>query len=469
MSYRILLGDVLERLRELPDESVHCVVTSPPYWGLRDYGTGAWSEGRFPCDHVRTVVRTGAGMEELGKQYSGGGKKAAFLKEIKYSDECPMCGAVRVDHQIGLEKTPEEYISKMVEVFREVRRVLRSDGTCWVNMGDSYANFGTGGNGATGGRDKSTLTTQMPPVGTTPTKKNMPEGMKPKDLCGMPWMLAFALRSDGWWLRQDIIWAKPNPMPESVTDRCTKAHEYLFLLSKSAKYYFDQDAIRTPYSEETKALSFETMEFSRRDEYKNPSHHGSSFTKGKTAATKPTVGQGERADNPLGANKRSVWNIATEAFPEAHFATFPTKLVEPCILAGTSEKGCCSKCGAPWERVMEDYDTGKTQKMADGWDTGEGGHGTVHREGRQAGQAGQAVIGRRTLAWSFTCKCDAEVVPCTVMDIFNGSGTTGVVALRYGRNYIGIELNPEYAAMADRRIGGDSPLFNIKEEDTVAV
>ncbi|MCU1305112.1 MAG: putative adenine-specific DNA-methyltransferase, partial [Candidatus Sulfotelmatobacter sp.] len=184
-------GDVREILPRLEAESVHCVVTSPPYWGLRDYG----------CEG-----------------------------------------------QLGLESTPDLYIANMVGVFREVKRVLRADGTLWLNMGDSYASNGTGGNGATGGRDKSTLQSAMPPIGTTPVERHIPAGLKAKDLCGIPWLLAFALRADGWYLRQDIIWSKPNPMPESVTDRCTKAHEYIFLLSKSERYYYNAEAVMEPYA-----------------------------------------------------------------------------------------------------------------------------------------------------------------------------------------------------------------------------
>jgi DNA modification methylase len=340
VNFRIEVGDVLETLHDMTDESVHCVVTSPPYWGLRDYG---------------------------------------------------------VDGQIGLEETPEEFIAKLVEVFREVRRVLRSDGTCWVNMGDSYAgSWGAQSRGNTTGEAKSKLegssalyarSITAHPLGDTGvgSMKRTP-GMKPKDLCGIPWMLAFALRADGWWLRQDIIWSKPNPMPESVTDRCTKAHEYIFLLTKSARYFYDADAIKEPAG----------------------GWNGSEFHDGKNLIVHPNVGK-NRPSVPKGVfkgktagcangneafravtetrNKRSVWEIATEPFPEAHFATFPTELVRPCVLAGCPEGG-------------------------------------------------------------------------TILDPFNGSGTTGVVALRHQRNYIGIELNPEYAAMAERRIRNDNPMFN---------
>ena len=256
-------GDVTERLRELPAGSVQCVVTSPPYWGLRDYG-------------------------EAG--------------------------------QLGLEKTPEEWVEKMASVFREVRRVLRDDGTAWVNMGDSYANISSGGGGAVDIRTDGRRTTPGDQVrGRQQGTNTMAPGLKPKDLCGMPWRLAFALQADGWYLRSDIIWAKPNPMPESCTDRPTKAHEYLFLLTKRAKYYYDADAVR---------------------ERGKPERDGDNRGNGKAYDHRRTVDSGwsrEYHANPYGRNLRTVWNIPTQAYPDAHFATFPEKLVEPCIKAGSME------------------------------------------------------------------------------------------------------------------------------------
>lgn len=327
MSYRILQGDVLDRLRELPDESVHCVVTSPPYWGLRDYG---------------------------------------------------------VDGQIGLESTPQEFVSKMVAVFREVRRVLRKDGTAWVNMGDSYAHATQGGgcvltNGRTDGRNSN----ESDNVRGRQDRSTLGPGLKPKDLCGIPWRLAFALQDDGWWLRQDIIWAKPNPMPESVTDRCTKAHEYIFLLSKSASYYYDADAIREEQTSPDKRAGRNSSCLV--DKSPSPRKGMRSSDPDRFGLTRGTTN--ESCTHEAGRNKRSVWSIATQPYPEAHFATFPEELITPCILAGSPLGG-------------------------------------------------------------------------TVLDPFSGSGTTGVVALRYHREYIGIELNPEYVAMSERRISGDQPLFN---------
>lgn len=312
MTWDIRQGDVLDRLREMPDESVQCCVTSPPYWGLRDYG---------------------------------------------------------VDGQIGLEASPEEHIAKLVEVFREVRRVLRSDGVCWVNYGDAY-NAGTSakrgrGNDAIGGWNGSDV--------DGGARVNA-RGLKPKDLIGLPWMLAFALRADGWWLRSDCIWNKPNPMPESVTDRPTRAHEYVFLLSKAARYYYDAEAVR------------ETAVVGR------VKWHGDRFAAalGNAKKNPGRSSPGHTVTDPAsGRNARTVWTINPQPTPEAHFATFPEALAERCILAGSRRED-------------------------------------------------------------------------VVLDPFSGSGTTLLVAERLGRDSIGIELNPEYVAISERRIRAADPMAEIQ-------
>jgi DNA modification methylase len=370
---KILEGDVRETLKTLPPDSVHCVVTSPPYWGLRDYGVAG---------------------------------------------------------QMGLEKTLDEYIAGMVSVFREVRRVLRSDGTCWVNIGDSYnANSGSGfdTNNDGAARKKVAATRVM----------QRPEGLKPKDLVGIPWMLAFALRADGWWLRQDIIWHKPNPMPESVSDRCTKAHEYIFLLTKSAHYYFDNEAIKEPGSGR---------------ESGNKTHKHVDRVSGEVAEgnhrERTKLGLSAIAAAGM-ANKRSVWTVSTKPYKEAHFATYPPDLIRPCIQAGTSEHGCCPDCGAPWERIIESDRVatrpGTDSKVADGADAMKVGHRDSQRH----------VSSSRTVGWKPTCACghpDTENVPCTVLDPFNGSGTTGEVARDCGCLYIGCELNRQYIALTKKRL-----------------
>jgi len=337
-------SDALTALRTMPDASVHCCVTSPPYWGLRDYGAPG---------------------------------------------------------QLGLEPTPEEYVARLVDVFREVRRVLRDDGTLWLNLGDSYAT-GAGkvgerpGGGAQGDAWLgSTSSGQDPkrsaprPRGPTTQPNRMPlAGLKPKDLVGIPWRVAFALQADGWYLRQDIIWHKPNPMPESVTDRPTKAHEYVFLLTKSATYFYDADAIAEPatYAHEAKYDNGENGHGG------GVSHKGQGSSTRKFRKTDKQRGHGrrhagfndrwdamEKAEQCSGIrNRRSVWTIATKPYPEAHFATFPPELPELCIRAGCPEGG-------------------------------------------------------------------------TVLDPFAGSGTTLWVAKENGRDGVGIELSADYCRLAARR------------------
>jgi DNA modification methylase len=302
---KLIAGDCLDELKKLDDSSIQCCVTSPPYWGLRDYN---------------------------------------------------------VNGQLGLEETPELYVKKMVNVFREVKRVLRNDGTLWLNLGDSYIGGGRGGQYCKEG----TLNYSAYNAGTRygpPTGKI--KGLKPKDLVGIPWRVAFALQADGWYLRSDIIWSKPNPMPESVTDRPTKAHEYIFLLTKASKYYYDIDAIREEHATQDELFT--------RKELNN---------KGDNGGVHSHLGRNRKEYyHNKGRNKRSVWEVTTKPYTEAHFATFPEDLIKPCILAGSKE-------------------------------------GDI------------------------------------ILDPFSGAGTTGVVALKYKRDYIGIELNKEYLELSERRIKG---------------
>ena len=382
VSVRILVGDCLERLRTLPEESVHCVVTSPPYWGLRDYG---------------------------------------------------VAGA------IGLEPTLQEHLETIVTVFREVRRVLRSDGTLWLNYGDSYtAAQGINKDGSPR-LPKVPTTIQNVPTDRKPGQQDLPAGwstrkvsrtsrvtrdnnfgLKPKDLLMMPARVALALQADGWWLRSEIVWHKPNPMPESVRDRPTSAHEKLYLLTKAARYFYDAVPVRVACSPNTHA---------RRKDHES-------------------------------ANLRNVWMIATHPFPDAHFATFPPKLVEPCIKAGTSERGACPECGAPWTR--------KTEKQTR-FESGSGRSGNAPQgkhEGSEQVESGAydvrmgPVISTKTIGWLPACDChQLGTVPCKVLDPFGGSGTVGLVASRLGRDAILIELNPEYAEMAEHRIHEGAPMF----------
>lgn len=374
--WHILVGDALERLRELPDESVHCCVTSPPYWGLRDYGCEA---------------------------------------------------------QIGLEETPERYVENLVRVFAEVRRVLRPDGTVWLNLGDSYGR----------GAETNVPQTKNPRVGfPSHAKAGSSDGavvraerpgsragaVKPKDLVGIPWRVAFALQADGWWLRSDIIWSKRAPMPESVRDRPTRAHEYMFLLAKSERYYFDADAVS------------------------EPSAYPDDNRKARTYPTR---------------NIRTVWTLGPEPFADAHFAVMPTKLVEPCVKAGTSERGRCTECGESIRRVVERI-SGVAPLRCHGTNI----QGPASR--LNSGTAEQYHANRDRLitsGWGLSCGHAGDPAPCVVLDPFSGAGTVGVVARRLGREFVGVELNPQYAAMAAKRIahewreeprqaaGLDGPLF----------
>lgn len=397
---RIINADVIDGLRSLPEKSVHCVVTSPPYWGLRDYG---------------------------------------------------------IEGQIGLEPTPEEYLEKMVQVFREVRRVLRDDGTAWVNMGDNYA---TGGYEP---HDKgAALNGYDCPAGWAAASRGQGAmkiagvgGLKQKDLVGMPWRLAFALQADGWYLRSDIIWSKPNPMPESVTDRPTKSHEYVFLLTKKARYFYDADAVREAHKPE----SLNRYEYGLHAQYAKKEQYGG--TKDNQFCDTERLGD---FINPAGRNRRTVWEIPTQPTPEAHFATFPEALVEPCIKAGTSERGCCSVCGAPWVRVVE--------KVAD--KIPRYNSKTVGRTDCQYGESPTTTLraGIRenyTVDWQPTCLCgntnlkDPEVIPCTVLDPFGGSGTVAKVARDLNRDAVLIEINPAYVEIARRKLRADEQLFeNVK-------
>lgn len=374
MRHEILCGDVLDGLRSLPDACVQCVVTSPPYLGLRDYG---------------------------------------------------------VEGQIGLEPTLEAHIEKLVEVFREVWRVLRDDGTLWLNLGDSYNGSGeAGGDYAPGGLK----------AGQPKYPGRRISALKPKDLVGIPWRVAFALQADGWYLRSDVIWSKPNPMPESVTDRPTKSHEYVFLLTKSSRYFYDADAVREAH------ISV--------DQSPRKSGVGNGLNR-----TDRGVGR-EFFGNPAGRNRRTVWEIATQPTPEAHFATFPEALVEPCIKAGTSERGCCPVCGAPWRRVTEREEDAGLARSAGGKADEQPETDRAKRLGQRRNAARVAggdhtnpFGGRMTTHWAPTCTCNAgDPIPCVVLDPFGGSGTVAKVARDLGRSSVMIELNPAYVGIMKKRL-----------------
>jgi len=311
MKDTILFGDCKETLSEFLPQSARTCVTSPPYYGLRDYGTATWVGGDPNCNHRRDTKVNPKNCITGHKNHD----EMAGVGDAIYKTVCPKCGAIRQDSQIGLEETPEEYIENLVNVFRGVWDVLTDDGTLWVNLGDSYYNYRPG-------KGQS-----YPKQSVSKTKQDLPDkcnkrgnkldGLKEKDLIGIPWMFAFAMRKDGWYLRQDIIWHKPNPMPESVKDRCTKSHEYIFLFSKNRKYFYDNESIKEPVKQD----------WGTRDRTKGKYHNIGS-------GLQPHSGLTKSYDRK---NKRSVWSVTVKPYKEAHFATYPPDLIEPCILAGSEE------------------------------------------------------------------------------------------------------------------------------------
>ena len=380
---QILQGDCIESLKKLEDQSINTCITSPPYWGLRNY-----------------------------------------------NDE---------EKQLGMEDTPEEFVDNLVVVFQEVKRVLRDDGTVWLNLGDSYCGTGHKGN-YTDPKHKEGRNGQKIAL------NNKIEGLKSKDLIGIPWRVALALQQDGWYLRQDIIWHKPNPMPESVKDRCTKAHEYIFLLSKSPKYYFDNEAIKedgvikagTKGAKGSKDRQNQKGVNARPPEYK--------------------IYDGKR-------NKRSVWTITTKPFKGAHFATFPMDLIEPCVLAGCPEK-ICVDCGKPYIRQVESKRFKRNELPKDDPryrpNTYEGSYKDIN------GKADAGYTETKDLGLQKQCDCETnETKAGTVLDPFAGSGTTGIVAVNHNRNAVLLELNEEYIEIAKERINKQAGMFvelEIKEK-----
>lgn len=451
---QVLIGDALEKLRELPSESVQCCVTSPPYWGLRDYS-------RCSCSAT----------------YDGGPHSGYEVFEGHLSPRpklpdpnCPICHGTGIiegvkEHQLGLEKTPEEYVQHLVEVFREVKRVLRDDGTLWLVIGDSYAGSGTERvQQVCWGRppDRTSLSAYPDKVGNA---------LKPKDLVGIPWRVAFALQADGWYLRSDIIWSKPNPMPESIRDRPTKSHEYIFLLTKSARYFYDQEAVREEGT--TKNMTGWNITDTRLT-------HGS--MSGGNLGIKGLKAKYHELGLPtLGRNIHTVWEITTQPYPEAHFATFPEELPKRCIKAGTSRKGCCPKCGAPWERVVEknrpeDWeDSGLESEKELALSQGRGISLSPGRSTNPKLRSISDIFGRATkskmttLGWQPTCGCnELEPIPCTVLDPFAGSGTSGWVARSLGRKAILIELNPLYGKLIEERAKTNIPdLLSFESEEEI--
>jgi len=498
----IRIGHALDVLQAMAREGVRvqCIVTSPPYWGLRKYDDEqeqVWG-GDAACEHVWGAAEPRPGnayRNDKGKLWDGAnyqGGVADALTEGTGGAFCQRCGAWR--GALGLEPTPAMYCEHMVSIFRAARDVLADDGVLWCNMGDSYAGGGRGGQGAKQQSNRGSI--DQEPVSVI-------GGLKPRDLVGVPGDLARALRADGWWWRSTVVWAKPNPMPESVAgwrwQRCrvkvtnngrgaeayrrgtvparpqqdhekhdfkhdaqwadcpgcvkcrdndgyvlrrgswrpTKSYEVVLMLTKSARYFCDGEAVREPaeYGRRDGGFRGATGRYINNAAFENSADCGKGGTmSGRHPAT--------------GRNMRDVWTFPTEAFPQAHFATFPQELARRCILASTSERGHCPKCGARWARVVE----------RSGGTIGQSWHN--HQNDAMLGQRaadlrakGGHGYKRISLGWRPTCKCGLEPVPDVVLDPFAGSGTTLLVARKLGRGAIGIDLSKEYARMARERLG----------------
>jgi len=446
--WQIINADAREALRALPAESVHCVITSPPYWGLRVYkGVPPLIWGGKPAHRHRW----GASLEHgrrgrRGVSGTGGNLNPALDAHgtgpgAGGGGELCRCGAWRGD--LGLEPTPEMYVAHLVEVFEEVRRVLRPDGVLWLNLGDCYS----GSMGECGRHDpekpsgrRGQLDPCIPPPGSKTILPN-------KNLMGMPWRVAFALQAAGWYLRRDVIWEKSNPLPESTRDRPVTAHEYLFLLSRNARYFYDCEAVRKPSGTASKPACL----------IPNPKR-GQRLERNRSNELLADRMRPMRArySNPAGHHLRSVWRIPTERYDGNHFATFPRRLVEPPILATTSAQGGCSTCGAPWVRRLAQkrtsIDPTAHRSFLHGYNQG------LNRKPGERKPRRFYTIEWETVGWRATCTCKENApVPCTVLDPFCGSGRTGAAAISLGRSFIGIELHPEYATWAREALSRTRP------------
>lgn len=439
-SHRAIFNKDCRRMSELPDDSVQCVVTSPPYWGLRRYAGEQdliWS-GKEDCEHEwgDQIISLANDSNRGTMEWKTGGNPAAKVNGCKVSQGnfCLKCGAWR--GALGLEPTPELYVQHTIEILREIRRVLRKDGVVFWNIGDSYQGGNRGASiesdikrGDQGG------SFQPHNIGAkgiiSPSRLSHPT-IKPKDLCLIPFRVAIAAQEDGWWVRSVIIWSKPNPMPESVTDRPTESHEYILMLTKSAKYYWDAEAVREKYESE-------------------PDHNLRDKAIEKYIGTNLFSEGGRDYYSNGGRNLRSVWTFPTQSYKGAHFATYPEKLVEICVKAATPEVGCCSKCGKPWVRIIKP--TKEYEKLLGTWTPDTDADPELRAKIGFAAHSKKVATTAQyeTLGWKPQCSCNADKVPSIVLDPFVGSGTTLKVAAELNRRAVGYELSGEYCQLAVKR------------------
>ena len=484
-SWHVACADVREGLAMIPDGSVHVVCTSPPYWGLRAYGTDPqvwggiegclcpersgphdWADGTDICrrcgihwDDRHDWETSAHGLPgSYGEQRRKSKKLAAYpdQRPILATAFCQQCGAWR--GELGSEPTPELFVAHLVEVFREVWRCLRDDGTLWLNIGDSYAGSGKGPSNSLqpeasqlGKRNTSQFASGQAPTQWT----SVPAGLKPKDLCLIPERLALALQADGWWIRSRIAWCKTSAMPESVTDRPTSAWEHIWLLTKAQRYFYDADAVRQPVGGWVERDRRYGTDGNGRDRSAEP---------WLLEASPAGPHRGFHETNYMGANLRNYWMLGPEPLREQHYAAYPGAIPERAILAGTSAKGVCCACGAPWRRALVQRGESTSDRARE--------NGRTERASAYPEGAAQSLDfagshwklpprERETTGWKPSCSCptDEEPVPALVLDPFAGAGTTVLEAVRHGRRGIGLELNPSYAEMARRRIIGDAPLL----------
>lgn len=464
-TFTILEGNWLDVAKQIPDASVHCCVTSPPYYGLRAYGTEpqVWlepsnqllqDEGLFNCEHTWIPIKQYKDSWRRGEvsadHHSGRtptqrNRTPQELHDGRWTctEYCESCNAWR--GELGQEPSPALYIAHLVQIFSEVWRVLRTDGTLWVNIGDAHYNYRPGKHDdarAQGYNRETNGSARDIPSFTAKRGYKIP-GLKEKDLIGLPWMLAFAMRDWGWYWRSEIHWSKPNPLSESVEDRPTKSHEAILMFTKREKYFYDKWAITELPTGNAHPRFGKNGNGTNAKGMDPQSRNNASFMAG-TAGTLA----------PGGRNKRTIWTMNLQGYADKHFAAFAEELPTTCIKAGTSEVGCCRACAAPWKRIVL-----KPEKACYANETLE------NRWRRAAALRGididNAVTGESiTLGWQRQCACySGAPVPCAVLDPFLGRGTTGVVAVRFGRNFVGAELNGKYIKMIRRNLQGEQPLW----------
>ena len=463
MNRQIFQGDVLEQLAKFPDCSVDCIISSPPYWGLRDYGTGKWVGGDPKCDH--SAIRHKTREERGGLSEVQSGNQGGFGDENKWtSDNCPTCGAIREDNQLGLEPDFHDYLNKMQTIMDELKRVLKNTGTCWINLGDTYSGSGKGAG------------TENCKESWRPNKKpELNETITAKSRMGIPERFYINCIDGGWIARNHIVWTKNNSMPTSVKDRFKNAWESVFFFSKNKKYYFDLDAVRVPTITNTKPFNARVRDSKKQrylqkatdEEIANHNEKGEKFDKKWNQHKKEVYGNDDTKDrrsrvlafmdtkdpnyvNPKGKNPGDVFRINTKPFKEAHFATFPPDLPQK-ILKCACPNQVCKECGKPREVLKKSIKNNDRLSHTEQAEINKK-RGMVDQTQRTRWVGGDAPVLDYEIIGYADCGCNAGFKPGIVLDPFFGSGTVGLVAEQMGLRWCGIELNPEYIEIAKKRL-----------------